>query len=183
MNTPDLPDVENTTYLRGALVGGGVAALVLIGIGLIVGLASGADARQLLDSALPTVRFLASSVVTAAATTLALLLTLLSLSGGIEAELEPSFYRRLRRIARLDVIAFVVGILLLVALVIPLGEENRISGTAYTVAYYAFSVGSAIAAGLLVSVVLALYGAIDDLIDTLWLDGGSPLAQQDDTEG
>lgn len=175
--------VPNQTYLRGAITAGAVAAVVLIGIGLAVGLASGADARYLLESSLPTVRFLASAVVTASATTLALLLTLLSLSGGIEAELDSGFYRRLQHVARLDVVAFVGGIILLVALVIPLHEESGLSGTFYTVAYYTFAAGAAVSAGLLVSVVFALYAAVRDLIETCWLDTDrEPLAPTEEGE-
>ena len=170
------------TYIRGAIYGGGLAAAILLGTGLAVGVASGAESRLLLEAALPTVRFLASGVMTAAATTLALLLTLLSLSGNIESSLDSAFYRRLQRIALLDVVAFVGGIVLLLALVLPLGDENDFSGTFYTVAYYALTVLSAVSAGLLVAVVLAIYGAVDDLIRTCWLDDeeGRPLAADDD---
>ena len=169
------------TYLRGALIGGGIAGAVLLSIGMGVSIASGADARQLLQASLPTVRFLASSVVTASATTLALLLTLLSLSGGIDTELDPAFYRRLQRLARLDVVSFVVGIVLMVSLILPLGEETRFSGTFYTAAFYTLSAAASLSAGLLVSAVLALYGAVRDLIETCWLDTDrSPLTPGDD---
>ena len=173
-----MSEITSQTYLRGALIGGGIACAVLIGIGLVAGIASGAEARVLLEASLPTVRFLASAVVTASATTLALLLTLLSLSGSAESALDDGFYRRLRRIARLDVIAFIGGIILLVSLVLPLGENSGVSGTLYTVAYYAFTVGAAVSAGLLVAVILALYGAVRDLIETCWLDD-DPLAPED----
>ena len=170
----------NRTYIRGALVGGGIAATLLLGITLAVGVASGAESRLLLESALPTIRFLASSVITASATTLALLFTLLSLSGSTESALDSAFYRKIQRVAFLDVVSFVVGMVLLLVLVLPLNDQNNYSATFYTVAYYTLTVSAAISAGLLVSVILAIYAAVTALIDTCWLEGEGPLSVADE---
>ena len=168
------------TYIRGALIGGGIAAALLLGISLAVGVASGAESRLLLESALPTIRFLASSVIAASATTLALLFTLLSLSGSTESALDSAFYRKIQRVALLDVVSFVVGMVLLLVLVLPLDEQNNFSGTFYTIAYYTLTVSSAVSAGLLVSVILAIYYAVTALIDTCWLEGDGPLTIEDE---
>lgn len=172
--------LSNRTYLRGALYSGGVAALVTAGIGLVVSLTSGAPSSLLLEAALPTIRFLASSVATASATTLALLLTLLSLSANTEMSLDADFYRRVRRIAQLDVVAFVGAVGLLVLLVIPIGDETNLSETFYTASYYVLSGFAAVTAGLLVAVIIALYGAVHDIIETCWLDE-EPLASPGDS--
>ena len=108
-----------------------------------------------------------------------LILTLLSVSANSDHELDESFYRQVRQVAQLDVAAFVGAMLLLVALVIPPGGSADMSHTFYTVAYYAFSALAAVTSGLLVSVVLALYITIHNLIETFWLDG-SPLESSDD---
>ena len=172
----------NRTYVRGALVGGGIAAATLLGITLAVGVASGAESRLLLESSLPTVRFLASSVIAASATTLALLFTLLSLSGRTESALDSAFYHKIQRVALLDVVSFIVGVVLLLVLVLPISDQSNFSGTFYTVAYYTLTVGAAVSAGLLVSVILAIYAAVKALIATCWLDGEGPLSASEDEE-
>lgn len=173
--------VSNRTYLRTALVGGGIAAIAMAGIVLTVGTVSGYEATRLLESALPTVRFLASSVMTAAATTLALLLTLLSLGGTTDQDLDEAFYHRVRLAARLDVVAFTAATILLVAVVVPFGEGGAMDATAMTILYYVFAIGAALVAGILVAVVLVLYQTVDALIETLWLDGDT-LAAADAVE-
>ncbi|OZC04426.1 hypothetical protein [Rubricoccus marinus] len=178
--TPDIS--PNKTYLRSALLGGGIAAAVSLGAGTIVGVTSGVDVRLLLEASMPTVRFLASAVVTASATTLALILTLLGLSANTDLDVDPGFYRRLWRIAQVDVATFVGSIVLLVMLVIPFGEEAGLSSTFYTVAYYTLATASALTSGLLVAVVLGLYNAATDLIETCWLDGDAILAKDAEEE-
>ena len=175
-----LLSVPSRTYLRGALIGGGIAAALLAGVTVVVGSVSGLDGRILLSASQPTIRFLASSVATASATTLALLLTMVGLSAKTDIPLTPDYYRRLRRIARLDVATFIVAVVLLVALVIPLDEQVSLSGRFYSVAYYAISSVAALAAGLLIAVVLALYGAAHDLIETCFLEGDPLQAEQED---
>ncbi len=171
----------NKTYIRAALVGGGITAAVLGASWLIVGQASGATPMELMDSALPTIRFLASAVATSAATTLALILTLLGLSASADLKLDAAFYRQMRRVAQLDVATFIASILLLIVLVMPLRADGGLSSTFYTVAYYTLSAAAAVTAGLLVSVVLALYGAVHDLIETFWL--GEDVLIDEDAEG
>lgn len=158
------------TYLRSAVIGGAVVGTFALGLSLVVSVSSGAEAQALLVASLPTIRFLASGAMAAAATTLALLLTLLSLSGNVETSLDASFYRRLQGIALIDVVAFVSATLLLLALTLPIQEERGLAGQFYTVAYYAFSAGTATVAGMLIAVVLSIYGAVMDLIRTCWLD-------------
>lgn len=168
------------TYRRAVLVGGGIVALVIVGVSLVVGLVSGVEASQMLEAALPTVRFLTASVMTASATTLALLLTLLSLGGTSDKDLDEGFYAKVRQTALLAVVAFIGAAVILTAIVIPFGEQSNISATAYTVLYYVFTGGAALVTGTLVAVVLSLYNTVTGLIEALWLGEGDPEA--DDSE-
>jgi hypothetical protein len=102
--------------------------------------------------------------MTASATTLALMLTLLSLSAGIDTKLELSHYRRIKQIALFDVIAFVGATVLLVTLIVPFGENISIPITWYTIIYYVVSIIAGVLGGMLVTVVIMLYTAVRDFI-------------------
>lgn len=169
------------TYLRAALTAGGLAALVVGGLTVTVGEVSGLEAGHRLEASLPTVRFLASSVMTAAATTLALLLTLLGLGRGVDQSIDRAFYGHVRDTARLAVGAFVAAVVLLTSLVLPFTDEGTLSPTTYTWLYYGFTVASALVAGALVAVVVSLYRTLAGLIETLWFDR-SPFAADDEAD-
>lgn len=169
------------TLIRSSVVGGGLTAIVLGGLAFTVGLATGNESGRLLEAALATIRFIGSAIVTAAATVLALMLTLLGLSIDVDREIDTEFYQELRKIALLDVVAFAAGCLLLTVLVVPFGDEASLSSTVYTVLYYSLTTATAIAMGLLLSVMFALYGAFRDLIAMLHGDA-SPLVSADDAQ-
>lgn len=172
------------THLRHAFYGGLVTALVMAGIVVFVGAAGGAQARHLLEATLPTTRFLCSSVMTAAATTLALMLTMLSVSASVDARLKEEHYRRIRQIALVDVVAFVGATVLLVTLVIPFGEDIEVPSAWYTGIYYVVTLLSALLGGVLVAVMIMLYTAVRDLIGVIQPgeEGNGMLADDGDAE-
>jgi hypothetical protein len=151
--------------IRTALVGGFIAALVMGSVSLLVGRVSGVEAENLLEATIPTTRFLCSGVMTASATILALMLTLLGISSGTEKSLVQEHYRRIRQIAVTVVIAFIYATVVLVAMVIPFGEDLDIPSGWYVAIYYAVTGSSALLGGLLVAVMFMLYAAIRDLIE------------------
>ncbi len=167
------------TDLRVALFGGLVAALVMSAIVFVVGTVNSGQARALLEASLPTTRFLSSSVMTVSATTLALMLTLLSLSSGIDREIKASHYERIRQIAFVDVVAFVTATLLLVALVVPLNDATKIPSGWYVGIYYAISLLAAALGGVLVGVMFLLYAAVRDLIQVVAGDDDQLVADED----
>lgn len=156
--------------LTSAVVGGVVSAAILASVVLIIGFVSTYEAGILIESILPTARFLGSSVLTASATTLALMLTLLGLSSNLDERLADAHYLRVRLIARIDTAAFIGSALLLVLLVIPFTDASEVEGTIYLVVYYSIVGGSAVLAGLMITVVLMIYQTIDDMVG-LFLSG------------
>ena len=167
---------------KGALGCGAVVALVAAVLTFVVGRVGGLEAEALLEASLPTIRFLCSSVMTASATTLALLLTLLSLSASADQKLKPEFYRAIQTVALLAVIAFIGASVLLLTLAVPFGEEVEVPATWYVVLYYATTLMAALVVGVLVSVLLSLYQIVGDLISTFWLDGPSSLLAHEEDE-
>ncbi len=149
---------------RWTLVGGVIALVVTFGGAWIVGETSGAEARSLLRGMLPTTRFLCSGVMTASATTLALMLTLLSLSANASSKLKRAHYERIRQIALLDAVAFIAATCVLLFLNIPVEQADNIPASWYTVLYYGFLGASAAIGGLLVVIVLMLYKTVEYMI-------------------
>ena len=150
-----------------AAVGGAVAALVaLMGL-ILVNVSSGGEARFLLEGMLPSIRFLCSAVMTATATVLALMLTLLSVSNAESGELKAHHYDRVHQIARVDSATFAAALILLLLVSVPLAESSQVPTGWYTVVYYIAVFYAAGLGGALITVVFMLYHAITDLIDAI----------------
>lgn len=150
-----------------AAVGGGVAAVMsLIGM-ILVNVSSGGEARLLLEGMLPSIRFLCSAVMTATATVLALMLTLLSVSTTQNEQLKSVHYNRVRQIAQVDSGTFAAALILLLLISIPLAESSEVPANWYTIVYYITVVYAASLGGALITVVLMLYNAITGLIGVL----------------
>lgn len=150
-----------------AAVGGGVAAVMsLIGM-ILVNVSSGSEARLLLEGMLPSIRFLCSAVMTATATVLALMLTLLSVSTTQNEQLKSVHYNRVRQIAQVDSGTFAAALILLLLISIPLAESSEVPANWYTIVYYITVVYAASLGGALITVVLMLYNAITGLIGVL----------------
>ena len=177
--TPDDQD-KIRSDIRFATVGGVTAALAMTAALVGAGLANGDSARLMVEAAMPSVRFLASAVMTVSATTLALMLTLLGLSSDIDGDLKKGHFQRVRQIALVDVAAFVVATVLLVIVVVPVNEASPVPDGWFIGVYYAVSVASALLGGGLIAVILLLFAAIRDLIIVLSPSDDNPLVDSDD---
>lgn len=162
--------------LRWAIVGGILTAIALfVGIA-VVGKIGSFEALRLLESVLPTIRFLSSSVMTAAVTVLALMLTLLGLTYSTRWEFRETHYQRIAQISWLATITMVLSVGILLFLGIPLEAADRLR-TYYNVIYYVLSASGAIIGGLLVSTVLLLMQTIRGLVAIGHPDGKSDLIE------
>ncbi len=148
-----------------ALLGGLITGAIVLAGQFLVGLAySESQALTFLNSLLPASRFLASSIVTASATILALMLTIISISSGSSKQLEARFFRQVRNIARLDTVALAGSILLLLIFNFPLEERQALPGPWFDILYYVLLVTVAGITGLFIGTILMLYEAVQDLI-------------------
>lgn len=96
---------------------------------------------------LPTTQFLASSALGAAATILALMVTVLSLSQSLEKGFEKSQFQRISQIALLCAILLVSATILLLILNVPLKESDQLE-TWYSFVYYFVVTYSSLMGGL-----------------------------------
>lgn len=150
--------------LVGGLLAGGVAIAGQLLVGQIYG---GTEARRFLEAMIPSSRYVGSGVVTASATILALMLTMLSLSRHATSSLESTFFRRVEQIGLLSTIGLIAGVLLLLLLSIPIEESQQLPSSWYSFVYYFFIALTAGVAGTLVTIVLMLYNALKTMITVL----------------
>lgn len=148
--------------LRWALVGGVIAALVAFAAIATVGQLTTGKARRLLEATLPTIRFLASGVLTASVTALALMLTMLGITYSTDFDFREQHYLRIKYISVMASVAVVMSMVLLMFLAVPLDEAESLR-TLYAFVYYGVAVAAAVLGGLVVTMVLILQRAIRSL--------------------
>lgn len=153
-----------------------------LAISLIVNVSSGSEARTLLSAMLPSIRFLSSAIMTAAATTLALLLALVGFGQGTDSKLKSLHYDRVEQIARWNLIVFVAASSLLLFISIPLSESQEVPTNWYQVLYYFIMFYSGILTGTLTFVIILLFQALKSLINVLHPDRSSDLIVESDSE-
>lgn len=165
-----------------ATVGAVLAAAVAFGGAYSIGNLGGVEAIGLIQSSLPTSRFLASALMTSSATILALMLTLLSLSHGTDFRLHPIHYRRVRIIALVDATAFVAATVFLLLLNIPVEETKNVPARWYDTLYYIMLGVSSALGGVLIGIVLMLYHTVRDVIRTVSGGDEGPLVADENSD-
>lgn len=155
-----------------AIAGGLFTALFAVGIMSLVGRIGDYEARRLLEASIPTIRFLSSSIMTASATVLALMLTLLAMSAETEAELTGVHYQRIQQASVMAVVALIASIAVLMILTFPLEESDELQEF-YNIVYYTLLGASAVLGGMMVAVVLMLLNAIRELVRLFHPQGSS----------
>lgn len=170
---------------RHAMWGGILGAVTGLAGAWLVGEASGAEARLLLETTLPSLRSFCGTVVLALGNILALMLTLLSLSSSLEAELDWTHYQRVKQVAWITTIVLIVAILVYLILNVPLAESDSSGGAKETAnwstIYYSTLGLSSLLGGALIAIVLMLYNTVRDLIPLLSPDapGESPISRSE----
>jgi mannose/fructose/N-acetylgalactosamine-specific phosphotransferase system component IIC len=147
-----------------ALIGGGVAALMISVAVIVVGNVSGYSALTRVESALPTIQFLCSTVATGGVTILALMVTLLGLSHSVDTDLEQVHYHRIQQIAYMATLAVAAAIFLLVFLSIPVGDSEEVVVSYAEMVYYGVVIVSSLLGGLMITLVLMLLSAVRSLL-------------------
>ena len=157
--------------MRSLLWCAGAGAAVITGVGaLAMGWVGDSEARVLLEAMLPTSRFLCSAVMTASATILALMLTLLGFSVNSDMRLSDTFYLRVKHIAFYDMLLLIVAISFLVLHCIPITKSDQLPEWWYPTLYYGLLGAAAVIGGAMVSVVVMLYSAVKDVIHAFGLE-------------
>lgn len=175
MTQQDPPNSRDHGFL-GAIVGGLVTASFLFVVVIGVGRLGSFEALRLIEAVVPTARFLASAVVTAAVTVLALLLTLIGLSLSSEYTFSPRLFSRAGNITRISVICMIMGVGVLLAVSVPVGEVQEIKSH-YATLYYLLCVAIAALGGLVVTMGLMIGTTLRGLIAAAHPEGDGDLIE------
>ena len=152
------------SVVRSALIGGLVSTAVIFFGTQLLGTVSEYEAIDNLREIRPTLRFTASGTMTATATILALMLTLLSFSENAERKLKGHHYDRIWWIARIAAGVFVAALILLMLLNVPINNAEETLGGFYEMVYYTLLVWAALIGGFMITIILLLYQAARDII-------------------
>ena len=140
------------------------ATLFTLGSLWLTGSTTDAKALHLIGSVMPSVRFFASSAITAAATILALMVAVLSFSQNFSAQLEEAHYQRLKQLGLTVVIVFFAGLLLLSFVTFPLEESGEQLIDWFNVIYYGLIGYMSLLTGAMAAAIWMLYELLLDMI-------------------
>ena len=145
-----------------------VAGLIIV-IGGLARIAIGnvyseAEATNLIEALTGTGLYLGSAITGASATTLALMLTLLGLTRQADADFDHQVFRSISHVAWLSTISLVGAVILLLMLVLPVGEFEKMPDGWYRIMYEVVFAQTVIVCALLVATVVRLFLAIRHVI-------------------
>jgi hypothetical protein len=181
LSVENVEDIFERAELKGPIIGGGASAIALFITVIGVGGVGDFEALRIIEAALPTTRFLASTAIGGGVTILALLLTLIGLSINTDITFHPRLYHRAKLITTLTVVAIVLGALLLLAVTMPLGEVEELRSF-YDILYYILATAIAVLAGVLITVSLMISSALRGLIQLAHPEGSNQLLHEPDDE-
>jgi len=141
--------------------------IVLIGIGARFAIGevySEAEATNLIQALTQTGLYLGSAIAGAAATTLALMLTLLGLLRNSDANFDADAYKSISEVAWLSTISLVGAVILLLLLVLPAGEFEKMPKGWYLYMYEVMFWLTVAVCTLLVATVMRLFLTIRHVI-------------------
>lgn len=166
------------TEINGAMIGGAVAALGLFGGVILVGNVASFEALRLIRATIPAAHFLAAAAVGAGVTVLALMLTLIGLTNSSEWSFSELHYKRIRNITNLALAVIATGVVVLVAVAVPIEEVEELRDF-YAVLYYSLTAMLSILGGLIVAMSLMIGSTIRALVEVA-LGGGKshPLIEE-----
>lgn len=179
-----LPKQERVDMWRSAY-GGVSAAIVMLVAAWLVGRASGAEARFLLESLLPATRSFCGTMTLALGNILALMLTLLSLSASTDIDLKWAYYQRIKLIALIVTIVLIGAVLVYLMLNVPLSQSDTAKGTEgpwYAVMYYTTLLLASLLGGAFIAIALMLYSTVRDVIRAVSPGKSSRLVRSEENE-
>jgi len=156
-------DLWRTSFA--GLLATGIALAFTLGVGRV----SAYEVPKLLEPLISTLQYFCSAMCTASGTIVALMLTALGLSAQSDRRFKAFHYRRLRFIAQLATVVFIMAALLLLLIGIPLERADPIPREFHTYAYYVVAGYAAILCGIVVTTVLMLYRTVAETIDAVGL--------------
>ena len=143
------------------------AAVLAVGVGghfASGSIYSGLEAREMIDALSQPALYLGSAIAASAATTMALMLTLLGMVRRADTDFAPSMYKRVYRISLLGAWLLGGAVVMLLLMTMPIGEFDELPEIWYPTLYKVLYWWVVILSALLVTMVTMLFSTIRDLI-------------------
>lgn len=125
------------------------------------------EAIALLDALSRAGLYLASAVMTASATTMALMLTLIGMIKRMDERFDRQAYRNIDLIARLTTASLLLSLLLLMAFVFPVGEFEEMPPRWFDRLYELLFAGTTLMIALAAATVVLIYTTLVRVISTV----------------
>lgn len=125
---------------------------------------SSGEAVALLESLSQSGLYLGSATATASATTLALMLTLIGMVRRAEQRFEDRIYRNIEHVSSLSTASLFLSLILLLALVFPVGEFEDLPADWYPMLYQGLFGATVVLVALLAATVTMLYRTVRQVI-------------------
>ena len=138
-------------------------------IGVAGHLANGAiysalHAQQMIEALSQPALYLGSAIAASAATTMALMLTLLGLVRRVDADFDRSMYQRVYRISMLSAWLLAGSVIMLLVMTMPIGEFDEVPQTWFPTLYNVLYWMVVLLSAFLVGMVTLLFSTIKTLI-------------------
>ncbi|RIV87523.1 hypothetical protein [Aurantiacibacter zhengii] len=149
---------------------GTFVVLCLIGFGArqaIGTIYSSAEATLLIEALSRAGLYLGSAIVTASATTLALMLTMIGMMRRMDSDFGDTTYRGVELIARLSTVSLMLGLVVLLAFTLPVGEFQELPAAWFDNLYNVLFAACVIMVGLIAATVTVLYRTLRQIIATI----------------
>ena len=128
---------------------------------------SSAEATVLIQALSRAGLYLASAIVTAAATTLALMLTLIGMLKRMESDFDDRTYRNVDLIALLASFTMAIGLAVLLAFTLPVGEFEQLPPGWYIWLYEGLYAATVLMVGMFAATVTILYRTVRQVIQRM----------------
>lgn len=163
--------------LRIAITGAVIAAILMGGVELLIGNVGDWEARTLIQAAVPTLRVFASTVMIVTSSALALMLTIMGLTGNADREIRGGHFERIRQIGFAAAVVFIATAFLFTILIVSPTEMDGVPVGWNDVIYFSMTGLSAIISGAVVGIVILIYTAVRDIATTFGPGDETPLLE------
>lgn len=153
---------------RWSLVTFAVTAAIGIGARQAIGNVYGAaEAVDLLEALSRAGLYLASAIATAAATTIALMLTLIGMIKRMDEDFDERAYRNIEMVARLSTATLLIALFLLMAFALPIGKFEEMPLGWFKNLYNGLYYGTVTLVGIAAATVVLIYTTLLQVISRI----------------
>lgn len=153
---------------KSLIIAWAIAIIVTVGVVFVTGnIYSISQAKNLLEAVQKASLYYCSAIITASATIIALMLTLLTLTHDKMDEPQKEIFSRLNAITHLSVIAFIEAVVLLLIISFPTQKFQNMEDAWFHYGYYVITIWNGMLAAHMIATILILKDITKNIIGYL----------------